>query len=128
MAEASASAIAEAALAALLGALPSLATRLGTAEAAHFIAALLPALREEPALSVRVAPALVEGVASRFAGLPVAIDADPALEPGDAVLRWQGGEATRSAAAARAAVARALADCGLLPAASGPAASDTAQT
>ncbi|MFB9969006.1 hypothetical protein ACFFMP_02615 [Pseudoroseomonas cervicalis] len=45
---------------------------------------------------------------------------------GDAVLRWQGGEAARSAAAARDGVARALAACGLLP--PGGTATDTAQT
>ncbi|WP_379540512.1 hypothetical protein [Teichococcus cervicalis] len=42
------------------------------------------------------------------------------------MLRWQGGEAARSAAAARDGVARALAACGLLP--PGGTATDTAQT
>ncbi|MCQ4163013.1 hypothetical protein NON00_24255, partial [Roseomonas sp. GC11] len=106
--------------AALCAALPALSARFGAAEAEAFAAALLPALREEPAVAVQVAPALVETVAARFATLapglpPVTVSAAPELEPGDAVLRWQGGEAARHGAAGRAAIARALAACGLLP-------------
>jgi flagellar assembly protein FliH len=115
VAEEAARSIAETALAALCAAMPALGARFGAAEAQAFVEALLPVLREEPAVTVQVEEALVAPLAARFAMLPqVAVVAEVGLEPGDAVLRWQSGEASRRGAAARQAVAGALVACGLL--------------
>ncbi|PWC28250.1 hypothetical protein [Teichococcus aestuarii] len=101
-------------LGALQAALPALAARHAGAELEGFLARLLPALDGEPELALHVAPALSEAAAARCATLPACrVVADPALEPGDAVLRWRDGLAERRAATARAAVAALLAGFGL---------------
>jgi flagellar biosynthesis/type III secretory pathway protein FliH len=113
-AEADAAAIARTTFAALLAALPSLAERHAEAEVVRFAEVLLPALAEEPCVTMRVAAPVAEAVAAHFAAQPrIEVQADPALAPGDIRLAWRGGQAERLAAAARAAIDDLLANHGL---------------
>ncbi|ONG55269.1 hypothetical protein BKE38_09285 [Pseudoroseomonas deserti] len=115
VAEDAARSIAETALAALCAAMPALGARFGAAEAEAFVEAMLPVLREEPAVTVQVEESLVAPLSARFATMKqVEVVAVAGLTPGDAVLRWHSGEASRRAAAARQAVVAALAACGLV--------------
>ncbi|MBY0339331.1 MAG: hypothetical protein K2X11_22140 [Acetobacteraceae bacterium] len=113
-AEARATGVARAALAALLSAFPTLAGRFGEAEAARFAEQLLPSLAGDGALRLEVAPALRDAIARRLAGTPgLDIEADAALEPGEARITWRDGAAERRTADAIAAVTALLADHGL---------------
>ncbi|MGG5812528.1 hypothetical protein, partial [Falsiroseomonas sp. CW058] len=115
LAEAAAAEVARTVLAVLLAALPSLAERQGEAEAARFAASLLPALADEPGVTLHVAPALAPALSARFAGeARVEVREDAALAPGDLRAAWQGGAAERRGAAARAAIEQLLADQGLV--------------
>jgi flagellar assembly protein FliH len=106
--------IARLVLASLAAVLPAAAERVGEAEVERFAAALLPALAEEPRLELRVAPALRDAIAARFAQEQrVEVLEDAAVRPGDAKLRWRAGAAERNAAAMQDAVLRLLAGIGL---------------
>ncbi|WP_159995343.1 hypothetical protein [Roseomonas sp. 18066] len=115
IAEDAARAVAETALAALCAAMPALGARFGAVETEAFVDALLPVLREEPAVTVQVEETLVAPLSARFATMKqVEVVAVAGLVPGDAVLSWQSGEASRRGAAARQAVVAALVACGLV--------------
>ena len=98
---------------------PTLCARHGAAEAEAVLRALLPGLGGAPALSLRANPRLLAGLRAELAR------ADPDLAartefipseiavPGDIVLSWQHGGATRDAASLWDAVADALAPAGL---------------
>ncbi len=119
VAEDTALAVARAVLAATAACLPALCARHGAAEVAALARALLPALRTEPKVAVRVNPLLLAGLqdelgamdaelAERVQLLPV-----DAMPPGDLRVSWAGGSAVRDAAEARAAVRDGLARLGL---------------
>ncbi|WP_207622864.1 FliH/SctL family protein [Falsiroseomonas algicola] len=114
VAEATADAVARAALAAVVAALPTLAARCGEAEVIRFASALLPCLAGEPGVTLRVAPELVAPVAARFAHeARLEVMPDATLSRGDARATWRGGEAARHAEAARRVVMDAFAGFGL---------------
>ncbi|HZF77396.1 MAG TPA: hypothetical protein VE033_16330 [Acetobacteraceae bacterium] len=114
VAEQSALAMGEACIAALLATLPSLSPRFAAEEALRFAEALLPALSEEPVVTLRVAPVLAPAIAARFAReARVEVLADEAVAPGDTVATWRGGRAEHRADAARNAIAGAFAALGL---------------
>lgn len=111
VAEAAAHETARALFAALSAALPALSARHGEAEVARFAEALLPALADEAAVALHVAPDLAPTLAARFAGAArLEVLPDPALPPGDARLMWRQGCAERRLSAARAALDALLAD------------------
>ena len=101
---------------------PALCARNGATEARAVVRALLPGLRQEPEVVIRVAPALVEAISRELAGAEqgdtprLRVTADPSLPAGDVRVQWQGGAATRDAAALWEAVASALASSGFLSA------------
>jgi flagellar biosynthesis/type III secretory pathway protein FliH len=114
VAAAQATEVARLACALLAAAIPSLAERHAEAEVMRFAEAILPALEEEPAMTLRVAPALADAVSARLAAhRRLEVLPDATIEPGDARLRWQGGQATRRAEAARRAIQDLLAAHGL---------------
>lgn len=87
-----------------LGALfPVLCARFGAAEAEGLVRAILPALRQEPRATVRLAPTLVRRITDTIERadpdlLPrVDIVADETLPPGDLRVTWRNGEARRDA-------------------------------
>ncbi len=114
VAEEAAAAMGETCLAALAAALPSLAGRFGAEEALRFTEALLPALADEPVVTIRVTPDLAPAIAARLAReARVEVLADEAVAAGDVIASWRGGRAQRQGDAARAAIAEALNALGL---------------
>ena len=116
----SAEAIARLLLDGLALALPALCARYGDGEVAAVIGAVLPALAQEPAITVRVNPLhalavkrdierLDPDLASRTRIAPV-----EDMAPGDVRVVWRNGSATRDTAALWDQVAEALGTVGLL--------------
>ncbi|HEY1935936.1 MAG TPA: hypothetical protein VGG99_28350 [Acetobacteraceae bacterium] len=117
-----AEAVARVLLDSLSVALPALCARHGDAELAAVMATLLPALAQEPAITVRVHPhhaaalgheieRLDPDVATRCRVIGAA-----AMSPGDLQVAWRNGNATREVAKLWEQVAEALGATGLLDA------------
>jgi flagellar biosynthesis/type III secretory pathway protein FliH len=119
VAERSAEAIAGALFAALAAALPDTCARHGAAEVAAVARAVLPALMQEPSVTVRVNPHAQAAVAREIARLEpglarrVVLTATDALDPGDIRIDWQDGAASRNTADVWARIAETLAPLGL---------------
>ncbi len=118
--EEAASAIARLLLDTLATLFPALCARHGEAEARAVLQTVLPALAQEPAVTVRLSGGLAAALEHEVARCSedfaerVALVADPAMAPGDVRVAWQGGKAVRDAAALWAQVAAVLAPAGLL--------------
>ena len=119
-AEESAEAIARLLLDSLAAAFPALCARYGDAEVRAIVRKVLPALTQEPTITVRAHPRTAVAVAQEMARLdpdlvahvqPVECDGMP---PGDVRITWRNGTATRDAAALWQEVAAVLAPAGLL--------------
>ncbi len=119
-ATAAAAGVAATMLAALLACLPALCGRHGEAELRALSRAILPALQDEPRITVRVNPHMLAAMQAEVAALDtevaerVRILPTDAVAPGDARIAWADGSAVRDAGRARAAVRDALAQLGLL--------------
>ncbi len=113
-------AIARTMLGALTACLPGLCARYGAAEVRTLARAVLPALVDEPRITVRLSPHDVRMLDEELARLEPELAARISLAPTDAVPRgdlriaWQDGLAVRDAGAARVAVHGALAALGLI--------------
>jgi flagellar biosynthesis/type III secretory pathway protein FliH len=119
-AEQSAEAIARLLLDSLAAIFPTLCVRYGDAEVRAIVRAVLPALTQEPTITVRAHPHTARALEQEFARLDPdlaahvqAVDCD-AMSPGDVRIAWHNGTATRDAAALWQQVAAVLAPAGLL--------------
>ncbi len=98
---------------------PTLTARLGENEVRAVIATVLPALRQDPHPTIRVAPALAEAVTGEIErlepGLPtqVRIIADDTMAPGDIRVSWRKGSAERDGRAMWREIAAILGQAGL---------------
>ncbi len=107
---------------AFAAAFPALSARHAQAELCAVIRAVLPGLREEPRVIVRVAPSTVDAITSEMArhGADWAdrlrIEPSETLPPGDVSITWRAGSATRDTAAIWNEIESILAPAGLLPA------------
>ena len=107
-------------LTALTACLPALCTRHGANELRAFVRIVLPALIEEPQITVRVHPHMIAVLQDELASMDFDIAERITLQPADAVMpgdvrvTWSAGSASRQGARARAAVEEALAMLGLL--------------
>ena len=127
-AKASAAAVAEAAaegtahciLTALAACLPVLCERHGASELRALVRALLPALSQEPRVTVRLNPHMLPMVQAEIAALDAELAAcvqlvpTDAVAPGDVRVNWADGSAVRDTARARTAFEDGLALLGLL--------------
>ncbi len=119
-AEAGAEGVARTMLGALATCLPQLCKQHGAAELRALVRILLPALSEEPRITIRVNPHMLPVIQAEIATLDVEIAErvhvlpTDAVEPGDARVTWADGSAVRDTARARAAFAEGLASLGLL--------------
>lgn len=119
LAEAVAEGTARTVLSVLAGLLPDLCARHGAAEVRALLRHLLPTLTQQPRITVRVAPAALDGVREDLALLDedlvaaITLTAAP-LAPGDARVTWTDGSLARDQAAIRHAVSAALTELGLL--------------
>ncbi|WP_237216684.1 FliH/SctL family protein [Falsiroseomonas oryziterrae] len=112
VAERTAEHLARTVLAVVDAALPTEGARRGPEMAAALAAKLLPLLKGQPEVLLRVAPEQAAAVASLVpAGLVV--EGDAALAAGDARLEWRDGAQTLSLDARRAAIRAALTAAGL---------------
>jgi flagellar biosynthesis/type III secretory pathway protein FliH len=83
-------------LALLQAALPATTARLAPAEITALLHAILPPLRREPGVTLRVHPDILPFVATQCAGFTdLTAAADPALAPSDVIVTWRDGEACR---------------------------------
>ena len=119
-AEQSAEAIARLLLDSLAAIFPTLCVRYGDAEVRAIVRAVLPALTQEPTITVRTHPHTARALEQEIARLAPdlaahvqAVDCD-AMSPGDVRIAWHNGTATRDAAALWQQVAAVLAPAGLL--------------
>ena len=100
--------------------LPALSARHGEAELRSLLRTLLPALSQEPSVSIRIHPQHAAMVRQEIERLDpelaanLRIVASDAMQPGDIRVTWRGGQAARDVAAFWAQVAEALAPAGLL--------------
>ncbi len=119
-AQANATALAHLLFDALGAAFPTLRARHGEAELRRVIAAVAPALTHESRVVVQVHPSLADAAAAELAALPThsgtapRIEPHERIEPGDAVILWDGGSAVRDSAAVWREVLDALRPLGLL--------------
>jgi len=119
MAEESAGAIARLLMESLATMFPVLSARHGDAEIRAVVHAVLPALMQEPAITVRVNPCAAVGVEQEIALHPglaarIRIDDCNKIAPGDVRIVWSNGSAARDTAALWRDVAAVLAPAGLL--------------
>ena len=107
-------------LGALVACLPATCKRHGAAELSALTQIILPALRDEPRIAIRVHPHMLAAMQAEVAALDVEIAErvvlmpTDAVAPGDARISWANGSAVRDTERARLAVADALAELGLL--------------
>lgn len=112
--------VARAMLSALAACLPKLCQRHGELELRALVAALLPALCDEPKILLRVHPAMADGLLEDIGTLDAELAEQAhvlptgSIPPGDVRITWEGGSAVRDAAAACAAFKAGLAALGLL--------------
>jgi hypothetical protein len=118
--EQSAEAIARLLLDSLAAIFPTLCVHYGDAEVRAIVRAVLPALTQELAITVRAHPRTARALSQEIARLDPdlaahvqAIDCDE-MSPGDVRIAWHNGTATRDAAALWQQVAAVLAPAGLL--------------
>jgi len=110
---------ARAVLAILQAAVPETMARHAQTELDAVIAALVPGLRCEPELRVRVHPDLADHVREQLVGLldgeggVLSVAADPSLSPGDIQINWADGGARRDGTEIYADIRDALAPLGL---------------
>ena len=101
-------------------ALPALSARHGQAELRSLVRTLLPALSQEPSVSIRIHPQHATMVTEEIERLDpdlaasLRIVASDTMQPGDIRVTWRGGQATRDVAALWTQVAEVLAPAGLL--------------
>jgi flagellar biosynthesis/type III secretory pathway protein FliH len=106
-------------LALVEAALPAAASRLAGAEIAALLACVLPPLKREPALTVRVHPDVHDETEDAIARIwpdhltRVAVIPDGTLAASDVVVTWSDGEARRETAALWEAIRAALTPCAL---------------
>ena len=118
--EAAAEGVVRCLLGALLACLPDLCQRHGAGEVRALVRFVLPALRDEPRITVRVNPQMLAAMQAEVAAMDfeiaerVRLLPTDAVAPGDARIDWTDGSAVRDAARARAAMQDALAALGLL--------------
>ncbi len=110
---------ARAILSMVAGLLPDFCARHGGTEVRILLRHLLPTLRQQPRIAVRVNAAIVDGIRGDLALLDEELAAcvvltAAALLPGDARVTWTDGCLVRNQAAMCAAVSAALAELGLL--------------
>jgi flagellar biosynthesis/type III secretory pathway protein FliH len=104
----------------LAAAFPALCARHGEAELRALIRILLPALSQEPAVTIRLNPDNVVAVLQAMQRLDpeladrVQVVASETIARGDTRITWRNGQAVRDAAAVWAQVAEILAPSGLL--------------
>ena len=126
-AEQSAEAIAGLLLGSLAATFPTLCARYGDAEVRAIVRAVLPALIQEPLITVRANPRTVAAVAHEIElfdpelAAHVQTTASNAMPPGDVRITWRNGAAARDATALWRQVAAVLVPAGLLPAVLVPA-------
>ena len=119
-AEAVADGVACCMLSALAACLPVLCEKHGPAELRAFIRALLPALSDEPRITIRVHPDMSEVIRGEIGRLDseigerVRVLPVDEMAPGDARVTWGDGSAVRDTARARLAFEEGLAELGLL--------------
>ena len=107
-------------LSAMAACLPSLCERHGANELRALMRALLPALSDEPRITVRINPHMLGSIQAEIALLDpeiaerVHLLPTDAIPPGDARVTWAEGSAVRDTARARAAFEDGLATLGLL--------------
>ena len=112
--------VAKCLLSALSACLPALCARHGAAELQALARIVLPALRDEPRIVVRVHPHMLPVMRDEVAAMDmdfadcIHLLPSDAVAPGDARISWAAGSAVRDAGRARAAVHDALAALGLL--------------
>jgi flagellar biosynthesis/type III secretory pathway protein FliH len=120
--EQSAEAIARLLLDSLAAMFPALCARYGEPEVRAVVRAVLPALTQEPAITIRANPVTAVAVSQEVARLDPELAAHvqlakcDAMPPGDVRIAWHNGAATRDAAALWQEVAAILAPAGLLSA------------
>ena len=98
---------------------PALCARHGESEVAAVMALVLPVLRTEPRITVRVNPTLEDGIRARLARFDAELVARVAviaadLPPGDVRIGWRDGEAVRDTTAIWRGIADVLTPLGLL--------------
>jgi len=119
-AEASAEAVARLLLDSLAAMFPTLCVRYGDAEVRAIVHAVLPALAQEPGISIRCNPLTAVAVTQELTRLDpdlashVQMAECDAMAPGDVRIAWHNGAASRDAAALWQQVAAILAPAGLL--------------
>ena len=120
VAEQAAESVASCILSVLAACLPALCAQHGATELQALVRTLLPALTEEPRITVRVNPQMLSVMQGEIGCLDaeiaervhlLAIDAIP---PGDARITWAEGSAVRDTSRARAAFEDGLAELGLM--------------
>jgi flagellar biosynthesis/type III secretory pathway protein FliH len=122
MAEESAETIARLLLESFAVAFPSVCAEFGEKEVAALLRTVLPALSQEPAVTVRACPSVLQAVAPEIERL------DPdfaervrlvpsAMPPGDVRISWHAGKAARDTASLWSEIAEILAPAGFLTAA-----------
>ena len=120
IAEASADAVARLLLRTLATLFPALCARHGEAEMAAVVRAVLPALSDEPSVTVRASPHDVPGLERELACLDadlagrVQLMPTAAVDPGGVRISWRHGSAVRDASALWESVAGAMGQAGLL--------------
>ena len=120
LSETTAEAIGGLVVAMVAASLPASCAALGTREVHAIAAAVLPALRAEPAISLHAAPDALESLHAIPSQMPessrarITVLADAALAPGDVQITWHAGSARRQSDTACANVMSVLAAFGLV--------------
>jgi hypothetical protein len=107
--------VARVALAMLDAALPGLAGETGAGLAAAFARRLLPMLQGAPEARLLVAPGFAEPTRALLGDMPIIVEEDTALPPGDARAQWRSGGAELDLAARRREIRGVLEAAGLGP-------------
>ena len=119
-AEHAAEGVARCMLSALAACLPALCEQHGAEELRVLARTLLPALSEEPRITMRVNPHMMAAMQAEIASLDAELAErihllpTDAVAPGDARISWAEGSAARDSSRARAAFEQGLASLGLL--------------
>jgi flagellar biosynthesis/type III secretory pathway protein FliH len=118
--EQSAEAVARLLIDCFAAAFPALSARHGATEVAAVLREILPALKREPKITVRISPHLVPEMTDQIRTLDsdlaarVRLIATDAVAPGDATVTWENGAASRDAASLWCQIENILAPAGLL--------------
>ena len=122
VAETSAEAIAQLLFGCFAKAFPALSARHGETELRAIVREVLPALRQEPKVTIRLNPHDADGVAAEIGRADpelaehVQVVPTDAMAAGDVLITWRNGRLTRDAASVWRSIADILAPAGLLPA------------